>query len=252
MTIGHLYPLGNRACNDGMDIDEIRRQNARYLAGKAGGISAFAELVGKSQSQMSQLIGKNPRKSIGRQIAREIEEACGKPHGWLDQTHRIEEPGKVYDGPPGVYAPLGNVEPAPATPDELSRQIPVIAWAHAGFDATADDFLQPGDALEWVAFDGHCSRYTYALYVRGESMWPEYMDGDLVIIDPEVPPRQGDDVIVRNAQTDEVTLKRFVDEGSARYLKALNRDYPEPIRIVTENDRFCGVVVDQRRRRRRG
>ncbi len=72
---------------DIMDITEIRRKNARHLSTAIGGINSFAEKTGKSQSQISSLIGKSPIKNIGNKIACEIETAFNKPKGWLDNVH---------------------------------------------------------------------------------------------------------------------------------------------------------------------
>lgn len=233
-----------------MDIDNTRRENARALARECGSLSAFARRIDRAPAQVSHLIGKNPHKNIGRVLARQIEGAFNKPRGWLDQPHSFD-PAPVMraasiDRPPGLLRDL-----EPTQPPAGKRDIPIISWANASFDLTSDDFLQPGDAIDWItSYDGQCSRFTYALIVRGESMWPDYFDGDVIIVDPEVAPEQGRDVIVRNAETDDVTLKRFVQEGTRGYLKAVNRDYPEPIRLVTEWDRFCGVVIDQRRKPR--
>lgn len=71
----------------GMELDDlykVRWKRFRQLAGHHGGISDAAARLDKSQGQVSHFGGKNPRKSIGEQIAREIEAAYGKPRGWLD------------------------------------------------------------------------------------------------------------------------------------------------------------------------
>ena len=66
---------------------DISRANARYLAEAVGGYSKFAEKVGLSDSQVSQILGKNPIRNIGVKTARRIEEAFDKPIGWIDQPH---------------------------------------------------------------------------------------------------------------------------------------------------------------------
>lgn len=71
-----------------MDSKSIRYQNTRILVDSIGGISNFAERINKGQSQTSQFAGTNPIKGIGNKVAREIEEAFGKPHGWLDVIHQ--------------------------------------------------------------------------------------------------------------------------------------------------------------------
>lgn len=67
-----------------MDIKTVRRMNARLLAGEIGSISGLANYLGKTQGQISALIGSNPTKNIGDRLAREIEAAFEKPVGWLD------------------------------------------------------------------------------------------------------------------------------------------------------------------------
>lgn len=78
----YLSREGGQYC--GMAIDDIRRENARALAKKAGGPARFAEKTGMSDSQVSQIIGKNPTKNIGGNLARKIEEALSLPRGWMD------------------------------------------------------------------------------------------------------------------------------------------------------------------------
>ena len=74
-----------------MDSKTIRYHNTRILVDQAGGVSNFANKINKGQSQTSQFAGTTPIKGIGNKVAREIEEAFGKPHGWLDVLHEKED-----------------------------------------------------------------------------------------------------------------------------------------------------------------
>lgn len=76
---------------------EIRLENARRLASEVGQPADFARRLGMSDSQMGQLIGRNPVRNIGPRIARRMEEVCGKPEGWLDVEHHAVEPGSLRD-----------------------------------------------------------------------------------------------------------------------------------------------------------
>ncbi|ENU24235.1 hypothetical protein F993_01551 [Acinetobacter proteolyticus] len=71
-----------------MDSKTIRYNNTRILVDQVGGVSNFANKINKGQSQTSQFAGTTPIKGIGNKVAREIEEAFGKPHGWLDVAHQ--------------------------------------------------------------------------------------------------------------------------------------------------------------------
>ncbi|MEM1243461.1 MAG: hypothetical protein AAGG80_01430, partial [Pseudomonadota bacterium] len=68
-----------------MNVKDIRRINLRSLAQKVGGITSVAKILGKSQSQISHLIGANPVKNIGDNLAQQIERCFNKPPGWLDK-----------------------------------------------------------------------------------------------------------------------------------------------------------------------
>jgi len=71
-----------------MDSKTIRYNNTRILVDQVGGVSNFANKINKGQSQTSQFAGTTPIKGIGNKVAREIEDAFGKPHGWLDVLHQ--------------------------------------------------------------------------------------------------------------------------------------------------------------------
>lgn len=74
-------------------IEEIRHANLLALIKEAGTIQALADKVGRSHSQLSQLKNQTKhsttgaRRTVGRDLARELEAKCGKPDGWFDQAH---------------------------------------------------------------------------------------------------------------------------------------------------------------------
>lgn len=94
-TFSDIYQHGKYRQHLGMTNEEIRRENARWLARAFGGPVRFAEAIDVSDSRVSQLIGKNPTKKIGDATARRIEEAYGKPTGWMDTPNawQAEEGG---------------------------------------------------------------------------------------------------------------------------------------------------------------
>ncbi|MDG9927441.1 MULTISPECIES: hypothetical protein [unclassified Pseudomonas] len=87
------------------DIDEIRRSNMRLLEKEFGGLATVADRVGMSPSQFGNLrdgakdskTGK-PR-GMRKATARRIEEAAGKPAGWLDTDHSQSAETKIVEPP---------------------------------------------------------------------------------------------------------------------------------------------------------
>ncbi len=95
---------------------------------------------------------------------------------------------------------------------------------------------------------GCTSRAPYALQVLGNSMEPEFQDGAVIVVDPDFPSTHGAYVIVD--YEGETYLRQFIVRENARFLCALNGDYPE---IPLLNAFLIrGVVTQQARRRKLG
>jgi len=88
-----------RRVTERMDVKEIRHRNVRTLVKKleldanrggkyAGGLVMLAEMLGKSVAQVSRFAAEKPSTRIGDRIARQIEEAFQKEHGWMDHAQR--------------------------------------------------------------------------------------------------------------------------------------------------------------------
>jgi hypothetical protein len=71
----------------------VKHPDAATLRGLEG---RFAERLGIQPSYWSQI--KSRARQIGERLARQFEQACHKPHGWMDQPH---------GSAPGVAAPGG-------------------------------------------------------------------------------------------------------------------------------------------------
>jgi hypothetical protein len=76
----------------------VKHPDAATLRGLEG---RFAERLGIQPSYWSQI--KSRARQIGERLARQFEQACHKPHGWMDQPHEANAPGA---------APSASVAPA--------------------------------------------------------------------------------------------------------------------------------------------
>ena len=78
----------------------------------------------------------------------------------------------------------------------------------------------------------HCKfSKCFALRIDGKSMEPEYHKGDYIIIDPDLLPQNGNDVVGYIENYDKATFKRFreryTNDGKLYFeLYPLNSDYP--------------------------
>lgn len=133
--------------------------------------------------------------------------------------------------------------------DYLQSLVPLISWVQAGCWSEAVDNFPPGDADEYYPCPERHSESTFALTVVGESMYPDFMPNEIIYIDPEVEATSGSYVVVRQNGDSEATFKQIMFDGSKRYLKALNPNWPNPIIEMLPDAVICGVVIGSYRKR---
>jgi repressor LexA len=94
----------------------------------------------------------------------------------------------------------------------------------------------------------HARPGCYALEVRGNSMVPKIMDGDVVVVAPCPDPRSGQIVVTRINSDGEVTLKKFQKDNGAILLVPENPEYQTRILTPDSNIKILGCVIALHRR----
>ena len=122
---------------------------------------------------------------------------------------------------------------------------PVLSWVQAG-TMTNVEAVDMSQVEEWLPIpDGDCEKCFY-LKVQGLSNYPEFHEGDYILVDPTLPfgdMNSGDIIVVR--KFDDATFKRLVIEpDGTKYLQAINPEFKPNIIPLDENCEFVGEVVD--------
>jgi SOS-response transcriptional repressor LexA len=131
----------------------------------------------------------------------------------------------------------------------VKSNIPLISWVQAGSWESISDVFQSNGADEYYPCPEKHSNATFALRVVGESMSPDFIDGEVIFVDPEVEPKNGSCVVVRQNGDSEATFKQLMFDGSDKYLKALNPNWPKKIIEMLPDATICGVVIGSYRKR---
>lgn len=113
----------------------------------------------------------------------------------------------------------------------------VLGYVQAGFPSPAEEELVDTLSLDQFLIEEPAS--SYLLQVSGDSMINAgIVEGDMVIVDRVRTPKTGDIVI---AQVDnEWTMKFLMKKGSAMFLRAANKKYPD---IHPKDELSIGGVV---------
>lgn len=139
-----------------------------------------------------------------------------------------------------------NVTPGPA----IVGRVPLISWVRAGDWCEAIDNYQPGDGEEMIPCPFEHSERAFCLLVAGQSMMPDYREGEVILVDPGVEWRHGDDVVARTPDGN-VTFKRLQITHEGTHLLALNPEWSPRIIELPADSHICGVVTASWMRRRR-
>ena len=115
-------------------------------------------------------------------------------------------------------------------PRPLRFQVPIINKVAAGYPQHFTDLDYPARvADEYLPCPEISDSQSFAARIVGDSMEPQYHEGDIVVFSPDRPTPDGSDCFVRLEPDQETTFKRVFFEGadSSRIrLQPLNGAYP--------------------------
>jgi SOS-response transcriptional repressor LexA len=269
--------------NEKMDIDAYRRKRLKELVDKEsdGNVAAFARLHNQDAARLRQVLnpnyrgGKGFREGVARRLEADlklpplyfdlgIEQVIDTKHASLHDNSMISAPkgglteelltarrDNLTEDSPQTFGKHQNVEVAPIG----QRKIPVISYVQAGMMTEVVDPFELGDGLETITTHLDLSDGAFGLRIKGESMLPEFREGDVIIIDPAEHPLPGDFVVAKNGD-EEATFKKYRPRGTndrgemVFELVPLNDDFPT---LNSERDHMSiiGVMVEHRKYRRR-
>lgn len=137
------------------------------------------------------------------------------------------------------------------TPSSAAIRIPVLGSVPAGVPVEAIE-----DIIDWEELPASMAaggKEYFALEVRGDSMWPDYLPGDIVIVQKTPVCVSGDDCVVYVNGYD-ATLKqvKLNDQDESMTIVPRNQSYPP--RTFTQEEiqglpvSIAGVVVELRRK----
>lgn len=136
-----------------------------------------------------------------------------------------------------------------------TKRLPVWDYVQAGLWAGVSPNLRGEEMQDYVLTDGEYSDAAFALVIKGDSMEPDFKEGEVVIIDPSISWQPGDFVVAKDAKG-EATFKKYRprglnDQGKEYFLlEPLNKDY-EPMRSDLQQIQILGTMVEHRKYRRR-
>lgn len=201
-------------------------------------VKELRERAGMQQKEVALAVG------VSRPTVSEWEHQKKDPSG-----ERLLKLAELFKVDPGIVLgyQIGEKEIEASNADAL--RIPVLGTIPAGIPLEAIT-----DIIDWEEIPTAMAKGEqeyFALQVKGSSMYPEYRDGDVVIVRKQETCESGQDVVVM-VNTDDATFKRFKRTPNGIMLQAINPDYESYVytndEIMSLPVRVLGVVVELRRK----
>lgn len=141
-------------------------------------------------------------------------------------------------------------KPHPLPRSREGVRIPVYGSIPCGVPIEAIDDITDWEDIpkEWCTGD----KEFFALVAKGDSMYPKYIEGDVVIVQKQEDFSNGDDCVVYINSDYEATLKTLYKLKEGIQVKPFNQSYPPRTYSWTEVEALpisiAGVVVELRRK----
>lgn len=131
-------------------------------------------------------------------------------------------------------------------------KIPLLGKVPAGIPIEAVEDLLGYEEIPMSMLKG--GNDYFALKIEGDSMYPEYMSGDTIIVRQQSDCCSGDDCVVM-VNGDDATFKRVIKQEKSIILKPLNNQYEPYVfseyDIMTKPVKIIGIAIEVRRRKTR-
>lgn len=194
-------------------------------------IKELREKLGMSQSQLAELVGYTNRSSIAK-----VEK------GMVDLPEtKIAAFAKALNVTPAFLLGIEEVAPNIA---ESFVSFPVMGEVAAGFDHYAvQDWTEGNIDIPASWLHGRPREDYFVLRVCGQSMFPTYQDGDIVLVLKQSTMDHSGQIGVVIYDDDKATLKRveYVMGEDWMKLSPINPQFP-PIMVTDERLEHCRVL----------
>jgi len=129
-------------------------------------------------------------------------------------------------------------------PNSEFQKIPIISWVHANKFEDISPMLIT-DEFVFLPIKG---KNLFGLKVENDCMEPEFIEGDSIVVNPDLQYRQNSFVVVACLHEDKATLKQYKEYGDKIFLHPLNPKYQDIELDHKKEYKIIGVVVTKFKR----
>lgn len=135
-----------------------------------------------------------------------------------------------------------------ASPPPVTTMLPIISWLDPTLTTPQKTYLSH-ESEGYVRSPFKQSQSAFWMRVPTDVMAPEYLENDLILVDPELTAQNADDIVIHdaNGRPGFGRLRQAFDD---QYIEIMNPHYPVRMQRLEEGSRVIGVVNGMVRRPR--
>ncbi|OGT26023.1 MAG: hypothetical protein A3I77_02890 [Gammaproteobacteria bacterium RIFCSPLOWO2_02_FULL_42_14] len=122
--------------------------------------------------------------------------------------------------------------------------IPIIEWDNVNNWNRILQSVKPDNHFDWILTDPNIEVGQFALRVKGDSMWPQFQENTILIVDPTREQKNRDFVVVHIKKSNEILFRQLIIDGKYKFIKAINDIFPTI--QLQDADKIIGVVIQTR------
>lgn len=124
-----------------------------------------------------------------------------------------------------------------------TQKVPLLDWVQINRMQEVEDPIPQGLSYETAIITTKGGTMLIALKVNTDCMQPEFVEGDVIVIDPRANPVNGNYVVVQDNESNEALFRQLRRKGSSVYLLALTP--PGQIEFNPKRHKIIGKVVQK-------
>lgn len=234
--------------NDGIRIRERRKELGLTLEDVAQALGVSRQTIHKYETEKI----KNIPSDKLEQLAKILNTTPVYLMGW--QNLMEDEALRLYDEKIDLENAGYKLKAIPSSVNEQvfsfgnNNCIPIYGTIPAGIPITAIQDIEGYEEIDPSMLRGG-KRY-FGLKVKGNSMYPMFMEGDTIIVRQQPDCESGQVCAVR-VNGDDATLKKVIKQGGTTVLQPLNPEYESMFFVGSVGEpslEIMGVVVEIRRK----
>ena len=148
---------------------------------------------------------------------------------------------------PGEFlGEVGSYDNVAIEPIGSGAPVPVVGLVQAGAFMPGDDGGFPAGSADAFVYSDQKARNLFAVRVVNDSMEPDFHEGDVLIVNPNLEAQSGDFVIAKLRADNEVTFKKLIRHDRLIILRPLNSRYQDIVLEDPDEVELVGKVVERK------